>query len=304
VAVSFDGAEPTFAGFLVVPEGPAPNVDFEVPDRRVTGRVLTAEGWPAAEVLVTLESQGPPRRVLRRSTDANGAFSYYAVPPGKQILRVIAAEKRLRPDPLQFDLDGARRDVVIKLSNGQRRDVEVVDAHGDPVANAKVLCVTGAEIRATSTTDEKGVAGIDTPQDASLLYVVPKDGSFATRRLVAADPDRVRLRIPSGGAAIELVAKTVEGAAVPEVAFMMRFNGEVVPAEVVREMQVHQGARLTTDDAGLAHLPSVPPGFYEFWPFRTADEVQAILDSASEPQIAFNARVGENRVTVRFQKRQ
>jgi hypothetical protein len=99
------------------------------------------------------------------------------------------------------------------------------------------------------------------------------------------------------------VTRTVEGTAVPEVAFMMRFNGEVVPAEVVREMQAHQGVRLTTDDAGLARLPNVPPGFYEFWPFRTEDEVAAILDTAFAPPVGFNARVGENRVTVRFAKR-
>ncbi|HUR81151.1 MAG TPA: carboxypeptidase-like regulatory domain-containing protein [Thermoanaerobaculia bacterium] len=305
VSVSVDGAEPAFAGFLVIPDGPSPTIDFAVPDSRVTGRVVTVEGWPAADAQVTLESAGPPRRVIRRSTDANGAFSYAVVPAGAQTLRVIAADRLLRPAPMKFELGaGASRDVVLRLANGVRRSVEVADSRGVPIASAALLCVAGGEIRAITTTDDKGTATIDTPRDGEvLLYVIPREGSFARVQLQS-DAQRVRVRVPTAGAAIDLVAKTVEGAAVPEVAFMMRFNGEVFPDEVVREMQSWQGLRLMTDDDGLARLPNVPPGFYEFWPYRGNDEVVAILESGIDPQIGFNARVGENRVTVRFQKKE
>ncbi|HEX6083912.1 MAG TPA: carboxypeptidase-like regulatory domain-containing protein [Thermoanaerobaculia bacterium] len=301
VAVSVDGSDPASAGTLVIPEGPAPNVDFDLPDARVTGRVLTAAGTPAADVLITLESEGPPRRVIRRRTDANGAFSYVAVPAGAQIVRVIAADGFLRPAPLKFELDGAHRDVVVTLDKGTRRTVEVIDARGAPVADARVLCVANNEVRASALTNAKGVVKLDMPADGDLLlYVIPREGSFLVQRVAA---DVIRVRIPAAGAAIDLVAKTIEGAAVPEVAFMMRFNGEVVPVDVVREMQAHQGGSLTTDDTGLARLPNVPPGFYEFWPFRTNAEADAILETAFEPPIGFNARVGENRVTVRLEKR-
>jgi hypothetical protein len=304
VAVNLEGAAPAFAGFLVIPDGPSPTIDFAVPDGRVTGRVVTAEGWPAADALVTLESAGPPRRVIRRSTDANGAFSYAVVPAGAQTLRVIAADKLLRPAPVTFELGaGASREVVLKLANGARRIVEVADSRGLPIAGAGLLCVAGDEIRAISTTDAKGAGTIDTPREGeALLYVIPREGSFA-RVLLQGHAERVRVRVPTAGSAIDLVAKTVEGAVVPEVAFLMRFNGEIVPDEVVREMQSWQGLRLLTDDAGVARLPNMPPGFYEFWPYRTSDEVQSIVDSAFEPPIGFNARVGENRVTVRFEKR-
>ncbi len=304
VAVSVDGAQPLTVGALVIPEGPAPNVDFDVADRRLSGRVLTAAGVPAPDVLIALESVGPPRRVIRRRTDANGAFSYFGLPEGTQVVRVIAAEGHLRPQPLELELNEAHRDVVVTLAKGARRRIEVLDSRGLPIAGAKVLCVTGREIRVTAKTNAQGVAGLDLPADGqSMLYVIPAEGSFATQRVDEAAAQPIRIRVPAAGAAIDLVTRTVEGTAVPEVAFMMRFNGEVVPAEVGREMQTHQGVRLTTDEAGLARLPNVPPGFYEFWPFRTEDEVAAILDTAFAPPIGFNARVGENRVTVRFEKR-
>jgi hypothetical protein len=86
----------------------------------------------------------------------------------------------------------------------------------------------------------------------------------------------------------------------PEVAFVMRYNGEVVPQAVVRELGV-----LYTDGDGLARLPRVPPGFYEFWPYRTEHEMASILETADavDPPIRLYAKVGENRVTVRFERR-
>lgn len=295
-------------GALMIPEGPAPNVDFDVPDRRVAGRVTTANGAPAANVLVALESSGPSlRRVLRQRSDANGKFSYFGVPAGQQVLRVIGAEGYLRPDPISFDLGAAdtNRDVAVVLKNGAHRTVRVVDHRGDARADAAILCVTGNDIRSAATTNADGAARIDTPPaEESVLYVIPREGSLAMERVDHGD-ETIRIRVPSAGASIDLVAKTTDGAVLHEVAFLMRFNGEIVPPEVVRQMQIVQGARLLTDDKGLARLPDVPPGYYEFWPFRTDDEVTAILDTAGafDPPIRLNARIGENRVTVQFERR-
>lgn len=310
VAVSIGGADAMTVGTLVIPDWTT-TANFDVVDRVVTGHVTTSGGAPAPNVVVALESQGPPRRVIRKATDANGAFSYIAVPAGRQILRIVAAEGFLRADPIDFAIaeNETHRELDVSLKNGFRRTVEVVDHHDQPRDGATILCLAGGEIRSSATTNERGRAEIDTPPDGdATLYVIPREGSLAVQRVAKAlddDRHRIRVRVPPAGAAIDLLAKSTDGAALAEVAFMMRFNGEVVPPEVVHEMRLHQGATLLTDEEGRARLPNVPPGLYEFWPFRSDDEVAAILDTAValEPPIRLDARSGENRVTVRFERR-
>lgn len=310
VAVSGRGIQMTTVGTLTIPDGLTPRVDFDVPDRQVTGRVTTADGAPVSGAVVALETTTPGfRRATRRTTDANGEFLYFGVGAGSQSLRVVSAEGHLRPDAVQFALGAAdtHREVAVVLKTGQRRRIEVVDHHEAPSAGTTIVCVTNGEIRSVATTDAKGWADLATPLgEASTLYVLPHEGSLAVQRLDGGRRDAsLRIRVPPGTAAIDLLARVTDGAALPEVAFLVRFNGDIIPPEVVREMQRHQGVRLQTDERGVARLPNVPPGYYEFWPVRTDDEIVAIVDTAGAiaPPISLNARVGENRVTVRFEKK-
>jgi hypothetical protein len=313
--VSVTGGEidgpPQHVGTLNIPEGLAPRIDFDVPDRRVTGKVIAADGSPIADVTLALETMGAgPRTVRRVSSGRNGEFVYLGVRAGKQALRVVTADGRLRPETISFQIETGdqRREVKVVLKDGARRTVEVVDHHGVPRGDAVVLCVAAGEIRSAATTDSRGEAAIETPLgEASTLYVVPREGSLVSRPIAAGEEARgaLALRIPPASVAIDLVAKETDGTAVPEVAFLMRFNGEIVPPEVVREMQRIQGARLFTDEEGKARLANLPTGFYEFWPYRSDDEIAALLETAGalDAPIGFNARVGENRVTVRFERR-
>ncbi len=294
-------------GALTIPEGLAPRVDFEVPDRRITGRVTTADGAPVSEVVLVLETKGARHTNRRITTDADGEFTYIGVQPGKQILRVVTAEGLLRPKTIELELSAydEERDVNVVLDDGMRRIVEVVDHHDVPQSDARVLCVVGEEIRSEAKTGAKGDVAIDVPRGGGCtLYVLPHDGVLARYRIasdpLASEKGRIRITLPSVTAAIDLVAKRTDGTAMPEVAFLMRYNGEIVPSVVAREVGV-----LYTDGDGMARLPRVPPGFYEFWPYRSLDEVAALLETADalEPPIQFYAKVGENRITVRFARR-
>jgi len=310
VAVSGPGIESTTVGTVTIPEGPTSRVDFDVPDRQVTGRVTTADGTPVSGAVVALETTAPGfRRVARRTTDANGEFLYFGVGAGSQSLRVASAAGHVRPDAVQFDLGAAdtQREVAVVLKAGLRRHIEVVDHHEVPSAGTMIVCVTNGEIRSEATTDAKGGADIATPLgEPSILYALPDEGSLGVHRIDGSRRDpSIRIRVPPGTAAIDLLARVTDGTAIPEVAFVMGFNGDIIPPGVVREMQRHQGVRLLTDERGMARLPSVPPGYYEFWPVRSDDEILAIVEMAGaiDPPIRLNARVGENRVTVRFEKR-
>jgi len=297
--VALDGQ---FVGTLAIPGGLTPHVDFDIPDRQVTGRVTTANGAPVGDVVLALETNGVRRFVRRVTTDADGKFTYIGMQPGKQTLRVVTADGLLRPKAIRFELDADDRqhDVNVVLDDGVRLIVDVVDHHDVRHEDVKILCVAGGEIRSATTTGAKGDAAIDVPRgEGCTLYVLPHDGALARHR-TASGEGRIRITLPSVTAAIDIVAKRTDGTAMPEVAFVMRYNGEIVPQVVVREIGV-----LYTDGDGLARLPRVPPGFYEFWPYRSEDEMAAILETADafDPPVRLYARVGENRVTVRFERR-
>ena len=289
-------------GTLTIPEGLGSHVDFDIPDRIVTGRVTTAKGEPVGDVVLGLETNGARRFVRRVTTDADGRFTYIGMQPGKQTLGVVTADGLLRPKAIRFELgpDDRERDVSVVLDDGVRRTVEVMDHHDVRHGDVKVLCVAGGEIRSATATGANGEATIDVPRgEGCTLYALPHDGALARHR-TAAGEGRIRITLPSVTAAIDIVAKRTDGTAMPEVAFVMRYNGEVVPQAVVREFGV-----LYTDGDGLARLPRVPPGFYEFWPYRTEHEMASILETADavDPPIRLYAKVGENRVTVRFERR-
>jgi len=303
------GREEMAVGSMTIPEGLTPRVHFDVPDRQVTGRVTNPEGAPVKGAVLAFEMRAGRRRVIRRTTDDDGVFLYFGVPAGSHTLRFVSAAGHLRPDPIAVTLraDESLREIAVALKRGVRRTVRLVDHHDEPSAGSTLLCVSGGEIRSSATTDAKGVATIDTPpRETSTLYVLPHEGSLAIAALDASDAgSALRIRVPPPDSSIDLLAKRTDGAAMADVSFLMRFNGETIPPVVVREMQRLQRIRLRTDEQGLARLQNVPTGFYEFWPVRTDDEIEAILETADilEPPISLNARAGANRVTVRFARR-
>jgi hypothetical protein len=77
-----------------------------------------------------------------------------------------------------------------------------------------------------------------------------------------------------------------------------------VPPAVARRITIIQGLRLTTNADGEVVLHNIPPGWYQFWPYRGDEEAQAILAASPlEAPISLNVKVGENAVAVDFQKR-
>ena len=128
---------------------------------------------------------------------------------------------------------------------------------------------------------------------------MPREGAFAI--VGPRDPDRVTLPRPSSS--LRIVTRSTDGAPLPNVELLMSFNGTVVPPAVARRIGVLQGLRLTTNADGEALLRNIPPGWYQFWPYRGEEEAGAILAaSALEAPIALNVKTGENTVAVDFQK--
>ncbi|MBV9496703.1 MAG: carboxypeptidase regulatory-like domain-containing protein [Acidobacteria bacterium] len=285
--------------------GPQTTFAIEMPNHLVDGKIVDKDGAPIAKVVVALRSVTPDlARTRRVTTGPDGSFAFEGVIPGMQSLHVFA-DGYMRPRPNEFSLDErtADHEETLQLESGRRRTVEVVGADGAAVPGARLVCAADGRVLSVATTGADGRAPIATPEDgASTLYVIPVGGSLAVRKFGNAGIERVR--VPAGSASLEVATLTVDGAPVAGVNLLMRYNGELVPPEVARELQRQQGASLTTNDDGRAKLGHIPPGTYEFWPYRSPAEADALMASADfEAPINVQVVTGENKATVRFQKR-
>jgi len=99
--------------------------------------------------------------------------------------------------------------------------------------------------------------------------------------------------------------KTEQGAPVSGVRLLVRYNGDVVPADVVRVLERLQGLAFRTDDGGVATLPALPLGTYEMWPYRSEREAENIIAAGSlfEAPITLTLKTGENHVAVKLRAR-
>lgn len=287
--------------------GGATQLDIDLPARRVHGRVAdVARNKPVAGAVVVVRNRTPNHAdSMRRTTAADGSFEFAGLDPGSYSLEMVAPEY-LMPDDVAFELRDSDSAVErnFNVSPGEVRLVEVIDSKNLPVAGATVTCVTEGRMRSMTKTDAHGRAFVATPEgERSVAWVAPAGGSFA---MAAFDRqpsgDATRIVIPPPNASLRVETMTTAGAALPNVHLLMRYNGTLVPTSFAKFL-VKQDIVLATNEGGVAHLARIPPGTYEFWPYRSDEEAEQLMASASfAAPINVNVVTGENRVTVRLRK--
>lgn len=283
--------------------------NITLPERRITGRVIdAANATPVSNAIVLLRTESDESsRIVQTTTDTDGRFVYRAVLAGKQTLEV-RADHYVYPAPVTFELtgDNASRELELRVDSGAPAEVLVVDGSGLPLRGARLFSSVGDELRSMSVTADDGRAVVPLTANAtSVLYVIPRDGSFAVVRTNAAQLERtgtLRIAVPSATGLLQLVTKRTDGAPVGGVRLLVRYNGELVPAEVVRALERTHGVRFATDDGGTATLPELPLGIYELWPYRTDNEAEALRASATTlaAPVQLTLKSGENVVRVSF----
>jgi hypothetical protein len=286
---------------------------YDVPDRRIAGRVVDEHGGAVSGATVWLRSgtlDYAPTVSVKSSAD--GRFELVGAYAGPQVLSTNV-EGRLLPDDLSFAMaEGEhRREVELVAAQGFPRRVTVMQANGAPAVGATLVVATGSHLRSSSNSDLEGRAVLATPpEEESVLYVFPKEGSLFIRRLPRPLDDAnatapLLVELPKGESTVEVATLLDDGGAMPPVKLLMRFNGELVPPEVAQEAERQQGFLLHTDGRGTATLAHVPSGLYELWPYRSEREAEAILASATamKAPITVNAVTGENKATVTFRRR-
>jgi hypothetical protein len=291
-------------------DGASPRFIVDIPDGRIRGIVRDQKsGAPVGNALVTLESKiGESQQFVRTKTGGDGRFDFTGIQDGAHTVHVYPLE-HLDSAPESFTLDRKTRlhELDVRLDPGRAISVLVIDAGDDPVDQATVLAVIDGKIRARAKTDEDGRTNIAVPAgEGATLFVVPAEGAFGVQRITR-DQQRGRIRVylPPASSSLLIRARTTDNREMPPFSLLMRYNGELMPAEVADELGELQGLRLATGPAGEALLQNIPAGSYEFWPYRTEEEAQSIAasaDAAAAP-IVVNVRTGENKIAVKFAAR-
>ncbi|HEX2059826.1 MAG TPA: carboxypeptidase-like regulatory domain-containing protein, partial [Thermoanaerobaculia bacterium] len=304
-------ALPTDYSFETELEGASPGpLHIDIPDGRIRGILRDAESGAAiGDATVMLQTNVDDREEhVRLTTDPDGRFDFVGIKPGSHVVR-IEAPRHLDPEPIAFQLTDAAplRELDLRLDPGRAVPIVVVDKELEPVANAKVLVVADAKLRSRGTTDENGQAIVAVPRgEAATLFVIPREGPFAMKRVPREDEKlRLPVYLPSATSSLLIRAQTTEGKPMPRFSLLMRYNGELIPPEVAEELAELQGLQLVTDADSEAHLRNIPSGSYEFWPYRSEAEAQAIVATGSTflAPIQVNVLVGENKIAVKFASR-
>ena len=284
-------------------------LNIDLPARELRGTIVDDSGQPVRHAHLSLrQDQEELRAFIRGESDDEGRFAFGALDAGHFLL-FAEAPGYLRVTPI--DVTIAEDQTVVEqrvvVEKAYSRALEIVDRDGRPAAGAAVVCAVNGHIRAVAGTDLEGKATIATPAEASILFIIPREGSLAVQRLQPALDDAAlvhRITIPTGDARLDILALAGD-APLPGVSLLMRFNGELFTPEIARELRLWHRSNLRTGDDGRATLTQIPSGYYEFWPYQSEEEAEMLIASsaAGAAPIALHVVRGENQVRVRFDAR-
>lgn len=275
---------------------------IDVPDRLVAGRVVGEDGRPIAGAKVILRTQGDRLTLTAGTSSASdGRFEFFGVREGVQALRA-KAPSYLDSDVASFELLGssARHSHDLRLARGTQRTVRVVDQHNDPVGGATLFAACDGHIKSTALTDEQGRVQVALPDAGGCsIYALPKEGSLGVVQVAGKGPLVVRVR--EGSSSLKLALKSESGKAFSDIWLLMSIDGMFVPPAVSHQLFT-RGLRLMTNAEGSISLAHIPPGTYDFWPYRSEAEGQMLYDSAGvmDAPISLDVVSGENSATVRL----
>jgi hypothetical protein len=279
---------------------------FHLPIGRIEGIVRNDDNAAISNADVSLTTDdGDMTIALRTKADANGGYAFDGVRAGAQTV-TAAADGYLPSDASQFRLvenENLRR-VDLTLHRGVMTNVEVVDCRGVPLAGASIVAALGNAMIGRAISDSGGRASVQlSVSGSSVLFVVPASGSFAIHRVSAMDREQpsMRIAVPDPAASLELKTETTEHQPVRDVHFLVRYDGETIPFDLLMELAQRFGVDFKTGAAGSGTVANLPAGLYELWPYSNAADVQAVMAGVEAPApLRIAVTPGPNSVTLTF----
>lgn len=284
---------------------------FQVPIGRIEGRVADEGGSPVAEALVSLTTDsGDMTSALRTKTDSSGRYAFDGVRPGAQTV-AAQAEGYLPSDSVAFRLVESEtgRNVDVTLRRGARKSVEVVDARGVPLPNSTVLESVNNILINMSKAGGDGSVEVQLPAAVSpVLFVIPPNGSFAIHRVstIERDSASIRILVPDATASLELKTETTEHQPVRDVHFLVRYDGETIPFDVLMFLAQVFGVDFKTGADGSGMITNLPPGAYELWPYAKTTDIETLMSGFDMPaplRVALTQGVSSATLSFRAKRR-
>jgi hypothetical protein len=236
---------------------------------------------------LTVEEGGRGRAYRTVPIKADGSYEILASKPGVYVLKVSSPDHAPFTSEVTIAAEDSSRKVDIALQAGVAQPLELVNPAGFPV-----LYVTVLEGVQRDRVNPQFISGAEDgkfllrgqPGEQRLLYLIPRDGSFAIVRLQlprrGAEVKPMRVVIPPAAGSLRL--KT-DGAAM----VLMRYNGEFMPNAIARFIT---GQMIGTPASGEAVIPRLPAGTYELWALSSREDEERLI--ASGGSLRPPARVG------------
>ncbi|HEX8616738.1 MAG TPA: carboxypeptidase-like regulatory domain-containing protein, partial [Thermoanaerobaculia bacterium] len=277
--------------------------NVEVPCREIVGTVgdrATGDTVRDAEVAMTMTPDEGGGFVVSTKTSADGTFRFAPVAHGRVELRAAAPGYPEGETSLVFREPEQSRHVTLTLNAATVTAVQVADVHGAPLA-ARVLNCRGVECAGMSNTDRLGKVPVLIPQgETHDVWVVPRDGSLAVIPLASGSAE-ANVRVPDANCRVVLRTESTSGVAIAGMFIVMRYEGRVVPPDVLHALSMMQGSSIISDARGEIAFNHLPSGAYEFWPLLSVAELHAVAAGGGpQPSVRMRVVPGENVAVLTF----
>lgn len=274
---------------------------FDVPSRRITGRVSDGEsGRPIADASLLVESTSGETRWSRPVTaDEEGAFDISGIREGTY--EISARAPSFLPGErttLTIEKNDGDRSIDLRLEPGVLIPLSVVDTNGEAVGEAIVAAdftPDGTRIKRLLRTDASGRVFVPVAEkSAKTVFIIPKRGSLAMTVLSAADPNGARVVVPDPVVTLALHARDADGIGVPNVQYILHWQGRALPRPLLQQLASVRAFAFATSANGEVTIPLLPAGRYE---------VDWIAPSGQTTRSSIEAFGGETVVTARLAHR-
>ena len=258
--------------------------DVKIDKRLLAGRIYdaaTKKPVPDAKMSVVAEMKSGKLYTSAKVTK-DATYEIVASQPGTYSLRVTSPRHVSWSADVHVTEEDKLKTVDVALEAGVVLPLEIVTPAGAPVANATILegvkpdrnnpeFITAADGRGRYELRGR-------PGETRLLYVVPRDGSFAVvRARIPRSNDEARpLQVIVAPATSALRVRSIrDGEPVPA-GLLIRYDGELVPPAMLRFVTK---SPVGTYPSGEAVLPRLPAGSYEVWALAGQRDEEALIAS-------------------------